>query len=295
VFADEGFFVRGGAAEGGEVGGGADVAEDDADVAEEAAAFDAEDGAAGKTAFELGGADFEEGVKLVKVVVIRRGRSEEAAFAGGLGEAVPRADVEAFVAAVNAVADEGAEFRGDGAFEFDGEVGDAAAGVELVGRGDGAGGAGVEAALASAAVIALGDVGLKLEAGDNFTEKEPGAEARMDEHGAFALPTDSGTLGERLFEDGTGVDVDFGGGAGLAELFGEGLEFRQHDVMIILAKGVAGDAAAGGGLGLIIIEANDDEAAGAGQDEAGIAAAGGLAGQRSTVRNKRRGGRDRRR
>ena len=64
------------------------------------------------------------------------------------------ADLLADVSAVDAVSglcDGGAELFGDGTFEFDGEVGEAAAGVEAVGFEDRAGRAGVEAAAAGPA------------------------------------------------------------------------------------------------------------------------------------------------
>lgn len=55
VFGDEGFGIVGGAFEGGEGGGVADVAEGDADVAEDAAAFGAEHGSASEALLEGGG------------------------------------------------------------------------------------------------------------------------------------------------------------------------------------------------------------------------------------------------
>lgn len=64
VFGDQGFGVGGCFFERREGGFGSDVAEGDADVAEEAAAFGAEDGGAGEFLFEGGvveGEEFEEG------------------------------------------------------------------------------------------------------------------------------------------------------------------------------------------------------------------------------------------
>ena len=61
-------------------------------------------------------------------------------------ELVPRADGEAIVAAIDAVADRGAELARDRALVLDGQVGDAAPRIELVGRREGVGRADVEAA-----------------------------------------------------------------------------------------------------------------------------------------------------
>ena len=66
----------------------------------------------------------------------------EIALTRGPRELVPGTGQLAVVAAVDAITDGAPEFRGDGAFEFDGEIGDAAARVQPVGGDDGAGGAG---------------------------------------------------------------------------------------------------------------------------------------------------------
>lgn len=60
VFGDERFGVGGGFHQSGEGAGIAGVAEGDADVAEEAAAFGAEDGGVGEALFESGGVEGEE-------------------------------------------------------------------------------------------------------------------------------------------------------------------------------------------------------------------------------------------
>ena len=67
----------------------------------------------------------------------------------GLRELVPRADRQAIVAAIDAVADQRPQRARDRALVLDGEVGDAAPRIELVGRGKGRGRADVEAGLAA--------------------------------------------------------------------------------------------------------------------------------------------------
>ena len=77
----------------------------------------------------------------------------ELRLAAGLRELVPRADRQAIVAAVDAVADRGAQLARDRALVLDGEVGDAAPRIELIGRREGLGRADVEAGAAGAAMI----------------------------------------------------------------------------------------------------------------------------------------------
>ena len=204
MFGDEGMGVGGGGLESGEIAEGAGVAEGNADVAEECGAFDAFDGAFGEEGAE---GLVVEGEEVAKAVVEDGGAGLEGGVAGGLGEAVPGTGVEAVVAAVDATAEGAAELEGDGAFAFDGEVGEAAAGVHLTGGGDGLGGAGGDAAGAGAAVVGGFLVRGQVEGGDDFSEEEPGAELAVDLHGAFAIPAEAGFAGEIAFEDGAGINV----------------------------------------------------------------------------------------
>lgn len=103
----------------------------------------------------------EEGTELVlrHGEVIAEGDLEQmdvgrkCGFVGDLSEAVPGASKEAVVTTENSVTDGAAEFVGNGAFVFDGEVRNATASVELVGGADGAGWASEDAALAAAAIV----------------------------------------------------------------------------------------------------------------------------------------------
>ena len=131
-------------------------------------------------------------------------RRHQAALAG---EAVPRAGVEAVVAAVNPVADRGAQLLRDRAFQLDSQIGDAAAGVELERRGDGPGRAGVDAARAFAAVVALRLVRLEFGGGEDFGDKKPVAEPAADEVGVFADEAEAGALAKVALEDWPGVHV----------------------------------------------------------------------------------------
>ena len=293
MFGDEGFGVGGGAGEGGEGAGIAGVAQGDADVAEEAAAFGAEDGGVGEVLFETGGVEGEECEEVGGGEV---GAGVGAQEGGGAGEAVPGAGGEAVVAAVDAGAEGAAEFEGDGAFEFDGVVGEAAAGIKLEGGGDGLGGAGGEAAGAGAAAVFFGSVGFEFEGGEDFGEEEPVAEGAADEVGVFADEAEAGALGEVAFEDGAGIDVPEGAGAGSAEVVEVGGELAEgggEEVVVVGVAGVAGDCAGEalrhrgtealrrggevGGGGVAGGEAEDG--AGTGEDLGGVDAFVGVAGE----------------
>src|SRR5690606_16436660 len=77
----------------------------------------------------------------------------EGALVGDSGELVPRADGQAVVAAIDAVAERRAELLRDRPGVLDGQVGDAAPRIEPEGGGKGVGRADVEAGLAGAAVL----------------------------------------------------------------------------------------------------------------------------------------------
>src|SRR5687768_2537424 len=74
-------------------------------------------------------------------------------FPRRLGEAIPGTDQLAVVAAVDPVADQRPQLLGDGALVLDGEVGDAAAGIQLVGAADRLCRADVDAAFAGSTMI----------------------------------------------------------------------------------------------------------------------------------------------
>src|SRR3546814_3116799 len=76
-------------------------------------------------------------------------------------ELVPRADREAIVTAVDAVADILPEFGRNRAFEFDRQVRNAAPRIELVGRGKSIGGAGALAGVDRAAAIVPRRIGVQ--------------------------------------------------------------------------------------------------------------------------------------
>ena len=216
VFGDEMVVVLGELLEDGEVVEISGVAEGDADVAQESFPFGAVDWGVAKMSFEGG---------FVKLCPVLEGELVEFWFGMGfhdlafLGESVPGAGFQAVIATEDSVADCGSQFGWDGAFEFDGEVGDAAAGVEDEWLRDGLGGAGGDASAASAAAVFFRRVGGKFGGGEDFGEEEPVAEGAADEVGVFSDEADAGALGEVSFENGVGIDVPegVGGVCGLAD------------------------------------------------------------------------------
>src|SRR3954465_8459657 len=128
------------------------VAQADGEVAQPPLVADAPDGRALQALVELGLGPREQ--------LPERGRVEavaplEVLLGARSGEAVPRTDELAVVAAVDAVADEGAQLFRDCALVLDREVRDAAARVELVGAADGLRRAYVDAAAAGPAAVFL--------------------------------------------------------------------------------------------------------------------------------------------
>src|SRR5882724_13417870 len=135
--------------------------------------------------------------------LVARGELGLAAF---LRELVPGAGRETIVAAIDAIADRLAKLVRDRSLVLDGEVGNAAPRVELVGRGKRRGRTDVETGLARAAMIGLGLVARQVERGVDRAEKQPGAEPARDQVGVLALPAEAGGLRQRLFHYGRGID-----------------------------------------------------------------------------------------
>jgi hypothetical protein len=124
------------------------VAGDDAGVAQETGEFHALD----RRAAEHGGEAF--GREREQVVEGEGGdlvAGHEQDLATGLSETIPRAELEADVAAVDALADAGAEVARDDALVLDRLIRDAAPRVDEAGGGEGPRRAGVEATGAFAA------------------------------------------------------------------------------------------------------------------------------------------------
>src|SRR5688572_26734236 len=116
-----------------QLGGARRVAEADREIAQPPLVADAPDGRALQPLRELRLGPREELDERGAIEAVARA---EILFRARLREAVPRAYELAVVAAVHAVADERAQLLGDRALVLDGEIGNAASRIELVGRAD---------------------------------------------------------------------------------------------------------------------------------------------------------------
>ena len=186
---------------------------------------------------------------------------------------------------------ERAQFDRDHPFVFDRQIGDAAARVELVGRREGGGRAGVEAAAAGAAVIALCRVGFERQAQKNLAEKQPGAEIPRHQIGVLALPAEPGARRQRFFHDRGGVDKELQRARPLRlNPKCQRLEAPLQRVVIVAAAGIDRNDAAVPAVGERrrvvgrgIVDAEHDDALRLGPEGAWIAAARGGPGEPAHV------------
>ena len=123
------------------------------------------------------------------------------------GKAVPGARGEAIITTINAIADGSTHFNGNGALEFDGEVGNAKPGIQLEGCRDGLSGASGDAAGALAAMIGLRSVRFQFEMGDDFGQEKPIAQFSADQVGVLSGKPQSRALCQVAFQKGTGIDI----------------------------------------------------------------------------------------
>ena len=157
---------------------------------------------------------------------------------------VPRANSQAVVAAVNAIADGRSKLNRDRTFQFNRQVGDAEPRVELERARDRARGAGVDATGARAAAIFLRQVRFHFQGRDDFGEEGPVAKLAADEVGVSADETESGALRQVAFEQRAGIHIPERARARAAESVhkaGQLPEAPAHDLVVIGVTGVAGD------------------------------------------------------
>ena len=166
-------------------------------------------------------------------------------LARGLRELVPGTDGETVVAAEDAVAHRRAEARRDVSLMLDGEIGDARARVDAVGRGEGMRGTYVEATPAGPAMILFRRVGSDLRRGEDRADEEPRSEFARYEIGVLALPAEPGAGGERLLHHRRRIDEDLHVAVGeVLHARRKRRELRLEHVVIIVALRVDRDRAA---------------------------------------------------
>src|SRR5580698_6546112 len=120
---------------------------------------------------------------------------------------VPRANVLTNIAAEHVSSHAFAQFLGNIAALLDGQIRDATVGIQLVGRDERIGGAGINTARAGAAAVWSGKVRWKLERSDDDAKKEPRARLLIQNAGVFPDPSHAGVLGVYAFHYRTGVHV----------------------------------------------------------------------------------------
>src|SRR5450432_704532 len=104
--------------------------------------------------------------------------------------AVPRAYILADVAPKDLVSHARAHVLGDRAALFDGQIGNAAVRVQLIGRHQRISGTGFDAARATAASIRCRQIGFKLQRSQDDTQEQPRSQLLINDAGVLSNPPD---------------------------------------------------------------------------------------------------------
>jgi len=154
------------------------------------------------------------------------------------------------VTAVYPVTHEWTKLLGNWAIQFDGEVGDAAPGIDLVGGDDGLGWAEIQAGAAVTAVIAERFVDRQREIRIQLPEEKPGSGFAAQQVGMFADPAQAGFFSQRLLHHRCGIHespvpewASF-----LFNAPGKLLQACAHHLVVIASHGIAGNE---GGSGVL--------------------------------------------
>ena len=87
----------------------------------------------------------------------------------------------------------------------------------------------------------------------DFCEEKPCSETLIDEHGAFAVPTDAGLCGIIPFQNRPSINVTFLFTSELAKEIVDLVEFLTNHLVVIIAPRIAGDSPCSGGRGMGIL------------------------------------------
>jgi len=172
------------------------------------------------------------------------GRRRKVRLAARQRPMVPRTDLLAYVATEDPIAQRRPQVRRDGTGQLDGQIADAAAGVELPGIDQRAGGTSVEARPAGPAVARLDRRVVAQRFGrQQCGEKEPASQPPVQEQGVLADPSQAGQLGELPLQERRRVDhpADPGPRHELAMEVGQSMQLGVEQVVVVVAQGVAGD------------------------------------------------------
>ena len=157
---------------------------------------------------------------------------------------------------------------------LDGQVRDAATGVEDVGGDEGSGRTGIQAGPAGAAAVRQRLVEGELGRREEDADQEPRAEIRMQEHGVLARPPQARPCRQIPLEHGPRVDVGAAPSShGLEKILPERLQTGRHHVVVVPTPGIARHGRPrriGHGLAREIVERDADDGARPGEHGVGI-------------------------
>ena len=148
------------------------IADGDQHIPHKARAADAFDRTFGEQNAESGIVEPGQFGKLRRVQCGARGKLR---FTPGLREFVPRANRQAIVAAIDAVAEQRTQFARDRSLVLDSEIRDAAPRIETIRCGKRVSWTDVEAGAATAAMVVFGGVRRQIERGEERAQKQPRA------------------------------------------------------------------------------------------------------------------------
>src|SRR5262252_4517219 len=196
---------------------------------------------------------------------------------------VPRTDALAGIAAELPGSELPREGGLDIATVLDGQVRDAPARVQHVGRDEGLRRAGVEAGATASAAIGERLVYVEGRRGQEHPDEEPRPEIGMEQHGVLADPAEPRPRGQVALENRAGIHVALAARAArLGEIRRQLGQARRHHRMVVASPRVAGHRRPGGVAGclaLVVVESDADDGAGAGQHARGIEPLAGAAGE----------------
>ncbi len=147
------------------------------------------------------------------------------------------------------ISDRRPQFVGNRPTQFDGQVRNAAPGIQnraAIALRQRPGGAGVDAARATPAAVGRRAVRCQVKRRDQLAQEEPRPHRLVDEAGIPADPTQPGLARQRTFEKGRRVHTGFvlERPEFLGEARGQPHQCCAHDVVIVLPVSVARDLAA---------------------------------------------------
>jgi len=179
--------------------------------------------------------------------------SEMGIFGGGRAS-VPGTDILADVTAEDVPSQPGPAIGWDFPAQLDRQIRDAEPrvdGVSAGSRNDGVRRARFDAARASPAAIGRGSVRLQLERGENFSQEDPRPQLLIDNTGIPSDPAESRQPGVAALQKWCCIDADLPLELHLpAQFFDQLRHPRPHDVVVVVAPGIAGDP---GSRGLAIV------------------------------------------